>query len=297
MAGQDMPAAEVEVDAGLVRRLLASQYPDLAGVPVVVLANGWDNFSFRAGEDHVIRLPRREASVALIDHEMAWLPLLAPMLPLPIPTPLFRGEPGEGYPWPWLIAPHLEGESAALVGGLDHPEVARQLGSFLSALHRVAPREAPSNPYRGVPLAARDAATRERLDLLADSVDVAALTQIWDRALETGRPEGDARWLHGDLHPHNLLAKDGRLTGVVDFGDITSGDPATDLAVAWMMFGSTTRADLVDAYGNDDAALWARAFGWALSLGSAFLAHSADNPVMREIGARTLAEVLEETGL
>ena len=80
-----MPAAEVEVSAGLVRRLLADQHPDLARLPVEFLANGWDNELYRVGDGLVARLPRRALGAEIIKNEQRWLPGLAPRLPLPIP--------------------------------------------------------------------------------------------------------------------------------------------------------------------------------------------------------------------
>ncbi len=44
-----MPAADVQVSADLVRRLLADQHPDLARLPVEFLAYGWDNELYRVG--------------------------------------------------------------------------------------------------------------------------------------------------------------------------------------------------------------------------------------------------------
>lgn len=287
-----MPAAEVEVDVCLVERLILDQCPDFAGLEVSLLANGWDNVTFLVGEDHVARMPRREMAAGLIDNEARWLPGLAPLLPLPIPAPVFVGEPAEGYPWHWLIAPRIPGVSAATSDGLDLRTCAQQLGEFLEALHQTAPDTAPVNPYRGIPLAARDTATRERLDLLAGSVDADVLAGMWDKALDTPVHDGPGVWLHGDLHPHNLLVRDDVLSGVVDFGDITSGDPATDLAVAWMLLPSDLRDVFRESCGGVDDAIWIRAHGWALSFGLTYLAHSADNPVMHRIGERTIEAVL-----
>ncbi len=80
------PPAEVEVDAALVRRLVAAQHPDLADLPVVEAASGWDNLMFRLGETLAVRLPRRRVAVALLETEQAWLPRLAPHLPLATPA-------------------------------------------------------------------------------------------------------------------------------------------------------------------------------------------------------------------
>src|SRR6187551_357583 len=100
-----MPAAEVDIDNELVRALLVQPAPELSSLPLELLANGWDNVLFRLGGDLVVRLPRRKVAAVLVDHEHRWLPELAPRLPLPTPTPVHAGEPGEGYPWRWSVVP------------------------------------------------------------------------------------------------------------------------------------------------------------------------------------------------
>lgn len=288
-----MPAAEVHVEEPLVRALLADQHPDLARLPLRRLANGWDNVSFRLGEDLVVRVPRRAAAAELVEHEQRWLPQLAPRLPLPVPVPVRSGRPALGYPWSWSVCRWLDGEPAASSPPSDARTAARELGAFLVALHRPAPDDAPANPFRGVPLAARDATVRDRLTQLEDVVSAAPLEAAWEAALEQPPWRGPALWLHGDLHPLNVLVADGRLAGVIDFGDITAGDPATDLAVAWMLLPAPDREVLRGVCGVDDAT-WERARGWALLLGLACLAASSDHADLEVVGRRTLRAVLDD---
>lgn len=288
-----MPAAEVEIDATLVRNLLRAQRPDLADQPIDQIAFGWDNVSFRVGADLVARLPRRALAADLIANEARWLPELATRLPLPVPVPVFLGAAGQGYPWQWLIAPLLPGQPASTAVSIDYRACAESLGSFLASLHVSAPEEAPENPFRGVPLSDRDRVTRERLEILSDDVDIARLEVLWEQALSTPQHSGELVWLHGDPHPGNFLIDDGRLSGVIDFGDITAGDPATDLAIVWSLLPSDHHEVFWLSYGNVGEALRIRARGWALSLGTAYLACSADNPTMATIGAQTIRAVLD----
>lgn len=294
-----MPRAEVTIDRALVRALLHEQHDDLASQPIVEAGEGWDNKHFRLGDDCVIRLPRRALAAPLIAHEQRWLPVLAPQLPLPVPVPLRIGRPGCGFPWAWSVGRWFEGEIAAsLDAPVDADATARQLGAFLAALHQPAPPEAPANPFR-TSLASRSAAFVERMHSLGQRVDHAAVMSVWQHLLAAGAWRGPAVWLHGDLHPANLILRNGRLAAVIDFGDLTAGDPAVDLAVAWMMrWPAAARhafRTVLDARSPwMDEATWIRARGWALALGVAYLAHSLDNPVMDAIGERTVAAVLAE---
>lgn len=281
----------------LVRALLAEQHPDLADLPVSPLAAGWDNAVFRVGPELTARLPRRVEGVALIAHEQRWLPELAPRLPLPIPAPIRTGVPGCGYPWPWSVCPWFPGEPASTHPPADGDRAARDLGGFLAALHLPAPADAPANPYRGVPLAARDDRFRAAVEHLAGRPERLAppvrtwAVARWDELRQAPPWTGPAVWLHGDLHPHNLLVHEGRIRAVIDFGDLTAGDPATDLAVAWMLFAEPHRARLREVGHGADDATWARAEAWAVALAVAYLEGSPDGSPMLAVAHRTLAEL------
>jgi len=298
-----MPAAEVEVSADLVRRLLAGQHPDLARLPVEFLANGWDNELYRVGDGLLARLPRRALGAQIIRNEQRWLPGLAPRLPLPIPYPVQTGTPACGYPYSWSVVPYLPGVAAAQASSFDQAQAAAAVGGFLGALHVPAPADAPANPVRGIPLARRAGTFAASLALLTaqagqDQPDWDAVLRAWDAALAAPAYEGPPVWLHGDLHPANILVNDGQVSGVIDFGDITAGDPAGDLSVAWMLLPPGCRTRFWSAYqaagGRAGGPLRARARGWALNLAIVFLAHSEDHPVLREVGCRTLRAVLED---
>jgi aminoglycoside phosphotransferase (APT) family kinase protein len=288
------PAAEVDIDERLVRGLLRTQRPDLHSLPVRVVANGWDNTVVRLGDHLMARLPRRAMAADLIVNEQRWLPVLAPLLPLPVPVPEFVGEPTADYPWTWSIGPWLPGRSAAESPPIDPLATADTLGAFIRALHVPAPGDAPTNPFRGVALAARAEAVDGRVAALADRIDAHRTLATWHTLLQTPAWDGPPLWLHGDLHPSNMLTLDGRLSAVIDFGDLTAGDPGTDLAVAWMLFDEPQRARFRDA-ADVDPHTWRRAAGWALSLSLAYLTGD-DSTSMPAIGRSTLAAVLDEFG-
>jgi aminoglycoside phosphotransferase (APT) family kinase protein len=292
-----MPEAEVDIDVDLVAALVAEQHPDLAGLPLRSLAHGWDNESYRLGDDLVVRLPRRAAAAELIVHEQRWLGELAGGLPLPIPAPVRVGLPALGYPWAWSIVPWLSGAPWETAPPVDAAAAGRQLGSFLDALHRPAPPTAPHNPFRGVPLVDRAERFDNGVFALGDRIDARRCRAVFAELAAAAAWDGPPVWLHGDLHPLNVLVGGGRPSAVVDFGDICAGDPATDLAVAWMVLAAADRHAFRLAAGAErpvDDATWQRSRAWALALAIAYLAASDDNPTMAAIGHRTLTAALDD---
>ncbi len=294
---QRMPVAEVAIDTSLVRALLEAQHQDLASLPLVEAGEGWDNKLFRLGDSLVVRLPRRQLAAALIEHEQRWLPVLAPHLSLPVPAPVRVGRPGCGFPWAWSVAPWFDGQTAATLAGGHTEAMAVRLAEFLAALHRPAPVDAPLNPYR-TSLASRFDAFLERLPRCGQHVDQSSALVVWQAALAAPTWAGPPLWIHGDMHPGNLLVNSGQLTAVIDFGDLTAGDPAVDLSVAWMLWPENSRRIFRGAVDRlmtrVDNAMWRRARGWALHLGMAYLVNSLDNPLMADIGKRTIAAVLAD---
>jgi aminoglycoside phosphotransferase (APT) family kinase protein len=293
-----MPTAEVAIDEQLVRRLLREQHPDLAEQPLRPLANGWDNVLLRLGPDLVVRLPRRRLAAVLVAHEQRVLPELAASLPLPVPVPLRAGRPTDYYPWAWSVVPWLPGHPAATDPPGTRAAWAPALAGFLAALHRPAAAYAPANPVRGVPLVTRAADVEARLD--SGSIARAEeLRTVWHQALTAPVHSGAPVWLHGDPHPLNLLTEHRRLTAVIDFGDVTRGDPATDLATAWLTFDDAGRAAFVTAYRNltqVDTATWRRARGWAVVLATAMAAFSDDHPELAAVAAHTITQVVDHQG-
>ena len=290
----DIPPAEVTIDARLVSRLLREQAPSLAGLPVERFANGWDNEMFALGPDLLVRLPRRQASAGLIGHEAAVLPRLAPGLPVPVPVPLFFGRPGPGFPWRWTVVPRLPGRTAADVGVGDRAAAAPGLAAFLVALHVPADADAPVNPVRGVPLGVREQAWTPRILACVGPEGLAR----WRRWAAAPAWPGPPVWVHGDPHPMNLLlGGGGGLCGVVDFGDVGSGDPASDLSVAWLMFDAAARREFrvaCTASGRYDRHIWARAWAWAVGLAAVFSQASDDSPALAAVARHGLAETMAD---
>lgn len=291
-----MPSAEVEVTVELVAALLESQHPDLAGLELRVVANGWDNMIVRLGTDMAVRMPRRGVAAVLVEHEQRWLPELARRLPIPIPAPIRVGRPEFGYPWLWSVTPWFEGEVAADAVLLDPAREALRLGGFMSALHDAAPPDAPRNPFRDGFIGDRRERFATSLELVSDVLDElvpsggARAWECWSDLVATPPFPGPPAWVAGDVHSANVVVTDGEIAAVIDFGDLCGGDPAVDLAIAWMLFGPDERTVFREAASRGtvpvDEPMWRRAEAWAWYFAVIYLANSADAPRMNRIGRR-----------
>lgn len=279
---------EVAVDAALVKRLLASQFPDLAALPLTrVDSAGTDNAIYRIGDELAARLPRIAWAEGQIACEFEWLPRLAPELPVAVTTPVAPGEADEGYPFAWGIYRWLDGASPVRATA----DLARDVASFANALHRIEPTSAPV-AGRGVHIADRDDRARAALAQLSDRIDVPAARAAWERILEVPAYEGDPVWIHGDLLAGNLLVRAGRLAAVLDWAPGV-GDPAADCLPAWSLL-SPVRAEYREALDVDDAT-WVRGRGWALLVGLQALPYYLEtNPVIVEWARGLIDAVLSD---
>ncbi|WP_105972481.1 aminoglycoside phosphotransferase family protein [Streptomyces geranii] len=294
MCALKMHADEVDIDAPLVQRLIARQFPEWAELPLERLESaGTENAMFRLGGELVVRLPRHPGAVDAIEHEQRWLSLLGLRLPIAVPEPLGRGRAGEGFPWAWSVYGWLDGRNPD-VDALDSPEtLAKELADFVRALRRVDAGDGPAH-YRAKPLSARDASTRAALAQLTDEVDTEAVTGLWERAVRVPEHPGPPLWAHADLSPGNVLVSEGRLSAVIDFGCTGVGDPAVDLIVAWNLLPAGVRDTFREAVGADDAE-WARGRGWALSVSLIQLPYYRDtNPVLAANSRHVIREILAE---
>jgi len=287
---------EFDVGVALVARLIGKQFPRWVGLPIVEVGSaGTDNAIYRLGDGMVVRLPRHVGAVGEVARQHRWLPRLAPLLPLAVPVPLARGVPGEGFPFPWLVCRWLEGQNVAGAPGVDLADAAVRLGRFVAALQRIDASGGPWS-FRGGPVGVLDERVRGEIgDLGADGrVDPELVSAAWQASLAAPGWDRAPVWVHADLYPVNLLARHGRLAGVIDFGGLGAGDPAIDMLPAWAWLTAPAR-ELFRAEVQADQATWARGRGWALGLGlGAVHVYRVTNPVLAAIGQHAIAEAIAD---
>ena len=257
----------ITIDEHLARRLVDRQFPQWAHLRITrVEVDGWDNRTFRLGDELTVRLPSGDWYALQVEKEQRWLPVLAPQLPLPIPAPVARGEPGEGYPYAWSVYRWLDGEIASEPRIADLTAFATELAGFLVALRGIDATGGPApgrhNFFRGGPLATYADETARSIAALGDEIAGDAARWVWEDAM-AARWDGDAVWFHGDVAIGNLLLRDGRLAAVIDFGTSGVGDPACDVVIAWTLLSDESRDAFRSTLGADPAT-WSRGRGWAL---------------------------------
>ena len=285
---------EVDTDADLVRRLLASQHPQWAELPVErVPSAGTDNAIYRLGGDLAVRLPRIHWSVDNVAKEQKWLPVLAPHLPFAVPLPVAAGEPDEAFPYPWGVVQWLPGELATL-DRLDDPvQAALDLAAFVRALQSIDSTGGPKH-HRGLPIRLADEMVRKGVAGVRGEIDGDAVIEVWDRIVTAPDYDGPPVWFHGDLSYLNLLARDGKLTGVIDWGSCGVGDPAIEMEPAWSLFPPDARQAYRDTIGVDDAT-WERGKGWVLTGAFGIPYYRDTNPVLVASKVRGIEAVLADS--
>jgi aminoglycoside phosphotransferase (APT) family kinase protein len=288
-----MHDGEVDIDAGLVRRLVAAQFPRLTDLPIRELqATGTVNAIYRLGDHLCARLPRVQDWAQDLDKEWQWLPRLAPHLSLQIPEPVAHGHPESSYPFAWAIYRWIDGQPYADALVDDEREAARELAQFVAELRRIDPVGAPRGGRR--PLRELDAVTRAAIRSARDAIDTEAAMAAWERALQAPACNGTAVWIHTDLLRSNVLVRDGRLCAVIDFGGAGVGDPAADVIAAWSVFGHTGRGVFRDTLDVDDGT-WDRARGFALHQAALIIPYYREtNPGFVAPAKRTVEEILAD---
>jgi len=285
------PEAEYGLDAAHLRDLLRTDALAYAEDPLVLIATGWDNDIWRLGEHRAVRVPRRALADQLLRNEQRVLPAISERLAasgVVVPAPIHAGVPSERFPHPWSVVPWVSGVAAWHTPRPARAAWAPALADALRLLHVASGSDAPANPYRGIALIERAEADAARFA----AIDApAAARTAWERAVAAAPYAGPAVWIHGDLHPGNLVVSGSRLAAIVDFGDVAGGDPAYDLAAAWLLFDAPGRRIFRDRLAVRDDGVWVRARGWAAAVGAILLAQSDDRADYAALGRDILTEV------
>ena len=248
-------APEIRVDEPLARRLIGEQFPEVEGRSFQLLGEGWDTTVYLVDERWTFRFPRKAMAIPGFENEIAHLPTLAPLLPLPIPVPTLVGEPSEAFEWPFYGAPFLPGRELAEADLDDEGRaaLALPLARFLRALHGLdLDAELPVDPVRRADMPFRVESTRNRLAELARERLWEAPPLVEELLIEAERiaPPEPVCVCHGDLHlRHLLVGGDGTPTAVIDWIDLSRNDPAVDLVLFWSTLPAETRGTFLDAYG------------------------------------------------
>jgi aminoglycoside phosphotransferase (APT) family kinase protein len=256
---------ELDFDVPLVRGLLADQAPAYAELPLRrVASGGTENAVFRLGGDLAVRLPLHRDAVSGLLKETRWLPVVAPHLSLEVPEIVAVGEPDADYPFPWTMVRWLSGDDALRQPLRSLRDTAVTLGAFVTELQAIDMTDAPAPGSegfsRGGPLAEQGAGFEGALARCEGLLDPVRTREVWEDALSAPDWDGPPVWLHADLLPSNLLVREGRLVGVLDFGAMATGDPAYDLTCAWHVLDRDSREAFRDAVAPDEAS-WRRARG------------------------------------
>lgn len=288
---------ELSVTTELVNRLISEQFPEWKDLPLhPVPSAGTDNALFNLGNEMVVRLPRIDWALGAIEKEQRWLPCIAPYLSARIPVPVALGAPNFEYPHKWSIYKWLGGENPILGNIQDPNSLSIDLANFIRDLQRIDIEGAPLS-NRGVPLVERDADTRSALAALVshkESFDLSEVLEAWEFALKLGPEAEPPVWIHGDLTPGNILVNDGKLSEIIDFGSLGTGDPFADLIVAWNLLPSSSR-ELFRSQMQVSDSTWKRGRGLALSVALIQLPYYAEsNPEVAKNARYVINEVLAD---
>lgn len=247
-------------DRQLVATLIADQLPELPDLSLLpVEPQGWDNTTYRLGADYTVRLPTAPRYAPQVHREARALPHLARHVSIGIPEIVFVGAPTAVYPHPWSVRRWVEGQTLAAPGKRLAVDLAHALLDLQAAPALEAMEPGPDSFHRGGSLGSWRGSFEAALSRLGSLA--APTRRVWDEAMKT--ESTSVTWTHGDIAPGNLLLREGRLAAIIDWGLVSVGDPACDLAIAWRSFDAEARAAFLDIVSPDEGMMM-RGKAWAV---------------------------------
>ena len=319
-----------DVQEQLVYRLLLEQFADLADLTIEKIeSTGTDNNMYKLGDNKLVRLPKSPQAALGLAKELRWLPFFAQQLAfqfeltnflkldeytaeITIPKVWAQGKPTQKFPLLWAIYEWIPGYSAQGKAFKNPERAAVLLARFLLKLETIDSFQGPKAVCagdRGVSLIMRNAETCAALKLLSTQhecvFDIEKAAQIWQYAVKIPVHTGPSVWVHGDLHPGNVLVdQNNNVCAIIDWGLLAVGDPACDFMAAYTLFSTDARKifcnyineHIKPELGTEQVQyLWNRAQGWALSWGLVAYAYYRDkNSVLASLALCAITEVLIE---
>ncbi len=251
---------EIVVSVELAKRLVETQFPELAPATPVLIGEGWDNSIYSVNGEYVFRFPRRTIVVEMLTMGNELLPALARQLPLPIPAPIFFGVPSDDYPWPFTGSRLVKGEPPGQLSYDQRMRAVEPLAKFLRALHdfpvdRARELGAPNDRLGRLDMGKRKpmlASNAEKL-IRCGYVQEGQAVQDFVASFAGGELDQQLALVHGDLHFRNLIVDaHGDLAGVIDWDDTYIGHPAADLSIAYSLLPPEGRERFFKLYGDLD---------------------------------------------
>ena len=296
----EMHQDQLVVDVTLVRRVVASQFPEWSELRIEpVLSPGTVNALFRIGDRLVARFPLQpgdpEDVRRWIGSETGAARELLGKTRFATPEPVAVGEAGAGYPLPWSVQTWIPGVTASEADAAGSIALAEDLAEFIMGVRDIDTRGRTfQGGGRGGDLQDHDEWMETCFVQSEGMFDVPRLRDVWMAMRLLPRLEIGDVMNHGDLIATNVLVADGRVTGVLDVGGLGPADPALDLLSAWTLLESGPRSAMRRLLASDDLE-WARGQAWAFQQAIGLVWYYADsNPTMSEMGRRTLDRIVSE---
>lgn len=277
--------ADIHITDEFVRNSLHDQFPSLSIQQIKCIGEGWDNAVFLVNEKIIFRIPRREVAVELLERENKILKNLQLLFTLEIPNPIYIADNFQGYNL-------IEGISGchAQLSSKEREESLPILATFLKKLHSI--KEAQALAIGAQPQIWDRTNVKQSIKTLTERVNKIIEQKLCHINLDIFRQELIAAekihlpfhkcLIHGDLYCRHLMFNQGKLTGIIDWGDVGINNPSVDLSVIWSFYPSSCHENFFEIYGKVDSTTWqyARFLGLYSALTLVFYGHNIGDTLL-----------------